>query len=456
MSKVSVIIPTYKGAAFLGEAIQSVLDQTYPDLELIVVNDGSPDNTTEVVGEFVDPRLKYFVHETNRGVGKARHTGLQSSSGEIIAFLDQDDFFHPEKLQAHVEHYKTFPDVGFTYNARFELNYSSKTIRDISRPPKHISLADLVLWFPLSPSDVVLRKEWAQQMDMLNSFRGAEITHFGRLYLDGCKFGCVDRALNFRRYHSGRKINNLVGECQKEINNQIQIFSDPRCPPDALALRGIAHANIYMYWAYLAYAQNETSVGQEFVREAVREKPSILQGMPCELLTNFLINCIDDEGQDHEIRLRNVFSQLPPELVWLSDHYAWAVAQGYLLKGARALIWGRFNDGRMHFERAINFGAQMNESFISTVTSQLVNYEIEFGAEATEGILASFSPYLLQLGGRAGVRRLNSTYMVNSAFHHYRSGDYRSVRENLIRAILENPKYLTNRGVLAVLKHSIK
>ncbi len=455
MSKVSVIIPTYNGAQYLGEAIESVLNQTFPDFEIIVVNDASPDNTDNVIEKFSDSRIKYIIHETNKGPDVARLTGLNASKGEIIALLDQDDFFHPEKLQAHVEYFNSHPEVGFTYNARFELDYSAKNIRDISRPPKHISLADLVLWFPLSPSDVMLRKEWAKQMDMLNSFRGAEITHFSRLYMNGCKFGCVERALNYRRYHSGRKIRNLAGECQKEINNQIQIFSDPRCPPEVLSLRGIAHANLYMYWAFLAYAQDETDVGQEFVREAIRLKPSIVQGTPCELLTNFLINCIDDEGLDHEIRLRNVFNQLPPELVWLSDQYDWAVAQGYLLRGARAMIWGRSEDGHKHFQQAADWGAQLNESFISTVISQLINYEIEFGADAALDVLNSLTSSLIRLAGRKGVKSLTSCYRVNASFHRYRSGEYTSVRGDLLRAILENPKYLTNRGVLSMLWHSI-
>ena len=85
--KVSVIIPTYGGADHLSEAIQSVLDQTYPHFELFVVNDGSPDNTDEVMAKFADPRLIYRVHAQNQGVDQARKTGLDVSTGDIVAFL---------------------------------------------------------------------------------------------------------------------------------------------------------------------------------------------------------------------------------------------------------------------------------------------------------------------------------------------------------------------------------
>lgn len=454
LPKVSVIIPTYSGAAFLGEAIQSVLGQTYSNFELIIVNDASPDRTTEIVTQFDDQRLKYIVHDKNQGADQARHTALQASTGDIIALLDQDDFFHPEKLQAHVSFLENQPEIGFTYNARFELNYSARTIRDISRPPRTINLADLVLWFPLSPSDVVLRRKWAVQMDLVSGSRGAEILHFSHLFLSGCKFGSVDRALNYRRYHSGRTIRNLASACESELNNQIKVFSDPRCPAEVLALRHIAHSNIYMYWAYLAFAQDETALGQKLVREAVRLKPAIVAGTPCELVNHFLINCIDDESRDHEPLLQKVLAQLPPELTRLSDQYGWAAGQGYLLKGARAVIWDRPADGRRHFDHAARLGAGVDEPFLSGLIHQVLNYEKEFGAAAAQDVLRALIPYAKKLGGQAGVRQLNGYYSINRAFHSYHSGDYAGVPTSVLQAIANEPRYLANRGVLSILVRS--
>ncbi len=214
--------------------------------------------------------------------------------------------FHPEKLRAHVELFAALPEVGFGYNDRFELDFSAESIRDLWRPPSDISLADLVLWFPIAPSDVVLRREWAEQIDLLGgslSWCGGEIVFFGELYLSGCRFAKVPRALNYRRHHSQRIIRDLVGGCESEIYAQRKIFTDPRCPTDVRALQPIAHANLYMFWAYRALAQHETRIGREFVREAVRQKPSIVQGTPGELVEHFLINAIDDENLDHEVLL---------------------------------------------------------------------------------------------------------------------------------------------------------
>jgi glycosyltransferase involved in cell wall biosynthesis len=111
MPKVSVVIPTYNYGRFLGEAIQSVLDQTYQDFEIFVVDDGSTDNTKEVVISFKDHRIKY-VYKKNSGVSAARNTGICASDGEYIAFLDSDDTWLPQNLELKVKLLDSHPKVA--------------------------------------------------------------------------------------------------------------------------------------------------------------------------------------------------------------------------------------------------------------------------------------------------------------------------------------------------------
>jgi glycosyltransferase involved in cell wall biosynthesis len=99
---VSVIIPVYRGERFLAQAIESALAQTYRDIELIVVDDGSPDRSEEsIAAHFGDPRLTY-IRQDNRGVAAARNHGIRASAGQLIAFLDQDDVWLPDKLGRQV------------------------------------------------------------------------------------------------------------------------------------------------------------------------------------------------------------------------------------------------------------------------------------------------------------------------------------------------------------------
>jgi glycosyltransferase involved in cell wall biosynthesis len=112
---VSVYTPTYNYGRFLGEAIQSVLDQTFQDWELIVVDDGSTDGTREVVDAFADPRIHY-VYQENQGNPAARNTALRLARGEYVACLDADDAWFPEKLEKQVAKLDSLPPtVGLVY-----------------------------------------------------------------------------------------------------------------------------------------------------------------------------------------------------------------------------------------------------------------------------------------------------------------------------------------------------
>jgi glycosyltransferase involved in cell wall biosynthesis len=456
--RVSVVIPAYNNAEFLGEAIESVLDQTYPNFELIVVNDASPDNTNGIVGKFKDPRIKYIVHEENHGLAATRNTGMRASTGEFIALLDGDDILHPEKLQAHVEFYNSNPDTGVTYNARFELNHSSKTIRELWRPPTTVTLADLVLGFPFSPSDMVLRREWAFRVNLFDeshTYYGEDLDINCRLALAGCKFASVDRALNYRRFHSGRVIKDMRAFHEDEIRPLYKIFADPRFPSEIMYLRDFALSNRFISWTNMAFDQEETALGQEYCREAVRLNPSVTEGHPCQLVDSFLSYCILDESRNHEILLRRIFAQLPSELRKLSDQCEWATARGYLLKGTRAVMWGRHGDGQDHFARAVALGAQIDTLFLRQLTAQLLSYEAEFGSGTAGEFLQRISPFFESLGGRESIPLLKACYSVNRAFRSFSAHEYQDVMSQAMTAILNDPNYLTNRGVLAIMIRSI-
>ena len=102
MPKVSVIIPTFNRCRPVVRAIRSAMEQTFKDLEIIVVDDGSSDATKSTVGQLPGP-LKFITHPSNRGVSAARNTGIQHATSPYIAFLDSDDHWLPDKLKVQVE-----------------------------------------------------------------------------------------------------------------------------------------------------------------------------------------------------------------------------------------------------------------------------------------------------------------------------------------------------------------
>lgn len=110
---VSVIIPTYNHARYVGDAVDSVLRQTYQDFELIVIDDGSTDDSRDVIARF-GSRLRY-VRQENRGLAAARNTGLAIAGGELVALLDADDLYEPEFLLTLVELLRAQPHAGAAY-----------------------------------------------------------------------------------------------------------------------------------------------------------------------------------------------------------------------------------------------------------------------------------------------------------------------------------------------------
>lgn len=110
---VSVIIPTYRRASLLALALERVRRQTYRHLEIIVVDDGSPDNTAEVVrvNAAQDDRVRYIRHERNKGLPAGRNTGVRAAGGEYIAFLDDDDEWRPDKIERQLRAMNGFDAV---------------------------------------------------------------------------------------------------------------------------------------------------------------------------------------------------------------------------------------------------------------------------------------------------------------------------------------------------------
>lgn len=130
MPKVSVVIPTFGRPELLSRAVHSVLSQSLNDLEIVVVIDGDDPSTVERLRSFEDPRLRFIAHESKKGAGQARDTGADASTGEWVAFLDDDDEWLPKKLEKQLECVRTKPAVLMT------LSYVVSSLKTTVQPAK--------------------------------------------------------------------------------------------------------------------------------------------------------------------------------------------------------------------------------------------------------------------------------------------------------------------------------
>jgi glycosyltransferase involved in cell wall biosynthesis len=163
---VSVVIPTYNRYTLLKRAINSLLAQTHPVDEIIVIDDGSTDNTKQITKDF--PNIIY-IYQSNRGVSAARNVGIQRAKNEWIAFLDSDDEWHQEKLQKQVAFHQNNPDILMSYTAE-------KWVRDgkvVKIPKKYRKIGldafvENLSYCNIAPSSVLLHKKLLDRVGLFD------------------------------------------------------------------------------------------------------------------------------------------------------------------------------------------------------------------------------------------------------------------------------------------------
>jgi glycosyltransferase involved in cell wall biosynthesis len=142
---VSVIIPTYNRAAYIKRCLESVLTQTYSNLEIIVIDDNSEDNTEEIIKNYNDERIKYIKRTGKRGVCQARNEAIKASKGEYIIFQDSDDVYLPQKIEKHLQSFKDKDNrekIGAVHSAWWKLkeNPNEKISFPVTIPDDKIRL----------------------------------------------------------------------------------------------------------------------------------------------------------------------------------------------------------------------------------------------------------------------------------------------------------------------------
>lgn len=153
---ISVIIPAYNCAPFVPAAIQSAFDQTYPNVEVVVVNDGSPDNTDEVVQPFLD-RIVYFK-QANKGLSGARNAGFHQSKGEFVCFLDADDTLLPLKFEKQIALFHKEPDLGVVISGYLDIDSDGMTVIQSVEKHWHRDALDHLLIHEVFPVHAALIK----------------------------------------------------------------------------------------------------------------------------------------------------------------------------------------------------------------------------------------------------------------------------------------------------------
>ncbi len=215
--RVSVIIPCYNGEQFLAEAIESALAQRYPDVEVIIVDDGSADGSRTVVARFLeDPRVRLLEHDSNMGIAAARNTGIRASTGELIGLLDQDDIWLPEKLALQVPSFSRdgSNDPGLVFSDTFTADEEGRprggppklpVPPDLNNLSKENALRKLFAGNFITTASVLVRKECFDTLGLLDEsiLGGADDCEFWLRLAGRYRIEFVNERVAIRRLHSG-------------------------------------------------------------------------------------------------------------------------------------------------------------------------------------------------------------------------------------------------------------
>jgi len=450
---VSVIIPTFNRAHFLKQAIESALSQTYPSVEIIVVDDGSSDQTPQVVEPYLD-RVQY-IRQENSGIAAARNRGLQAAHGTYINFLDDDDLFRPEKLAHQVAVLENRPEVGLVH-CRYEyIDQDGQLHSRVGPMPEGDARARLLRRQFVRASAALIRRSWLDKVGPFNEKLSLASEHemLLRIALAGSPFACVQQHLCAYRVQRGQKLERLV-QSESEFLQVIEWgFQQPGLPAELKMMRKECLAGWHFFFSLRYYAVERWEDAQRNLAQALADNP-LLASAQDAFFSALIQQALDNRVQGAQRYLIGVFAHLPPAIASMVSYRDVLLAWTQVGLALRFLQSGKTDDAQTLFLSAIT---DYPDILIQTDTiAQMVATTAMSMAPEPDTFVELMFDQLPAHAMEWGMmrRRVRADVNIACAFDDYFIGHYRSVVQRVWKALMNRPAWLTNRGVLSILVKS--
>lgn len=260
---VSAVIAVYNGEDFIQRAVQSVLDQTYPVTQLIIVDDGSTDNTPDVLEAFGDNPIIFVVRQPNQGQATAKNRGAREATGSLIAFLDADDFWNNDKLEQQVDHFNN-KDVAVVYSNRTYIGLDDAPLQkqpEVKVRPSG-KITDALIVENLIPfGSTVVRRDVFEKMGGFDQSlsMGIDWDLWLRVSVEW-QFKYVDKYLLNYRIWPGQMSTNVEGRYKGALHI-LKNFLLKHGDTVSTGARRSAFADTYAHRGYYRVARNEDHIG---------------------------------------------------------------------------------------------------------------------------------------------------------------------------------------------------
>lgn len=365
---VSVILPTYNRANMVRHAIESVLEQTYTDFEVIVVDDGSTDNTMETLAPFAG-RIHYIRKDNEGFAALARNAAMKHARGEFIALIDSDDTWTPTKLETQMRMFQEQPDTGLVSGHVGIIDTNGHLI---DPGPVHkwlhatnVELQDIVLRSPLHASTLLIRRNHMNDsLPFDPRFRICEDWHLCLTIAAKAPIRFVDDVIAHLRIHESNSTNAFVSSdiIAERLLHRLTVIEEvfPTfniAPTNADSLQAQAIAQEYVFAAIPNYMNGELELGRQQLQIA-SEKDSVNWGGGenlVNLITHYANILFQHRGDAETLRfLRNLFNHAPSSLTASTTLQRKVFARTYLfILGATAISRGQTRKARANIIRGL-------------------------------------------------------------------------------------------------------
>lgn len=275
LPRVSVVVPLYNTASFIRRALESVLNQTMGDLELIVVDDGSTDDSLAAVQSFDDARLR-IVHQSNQGASAARNRGLRDARAPYVAFLDGDDFWREDKLECQLAVLDANPELDLVF-ARCTVvdEQEAPLVLTGPCPDGPMSYSDLLSEnFIRNGSTVLVRRDALVAAGSFDPAFAACNDYEAWLRVSALRprnLVCVQQYLTFYRRRGGQISSNW--RVMRDAFEQLMVKMQTLRPQETARSGCSARRNMYRYLALVAYRGGETKSALGLLLDSFRARP---------------------------------------------------------------------------------------------------------------------------------------------------------------------------------------
>jgi len=440
---VSVIIPTYNRSKLLQQAVESVLNQTYPAIEVIVVDDGSPDDTEAVMKQY-SGRIIY-LKQANQGVSAARNFGFRTASGQYINFMDDDDLFMPAKIERQMQVFEKQPEMGLVHCGFVYVDEQGSPLDKVGRLPEREVLKNLIYRCFFWSGAPLIRRHCLERVGLFDEETWSACEEWDlwlRIALD-FPVACAQETLGaYRMVPDSRMIANLTRLENGVFATMDRVFSAPQLPAEIATLKDHVYSNHHFHISNRYYASGHWTEAQRSLTQTLALNPQLLE-KPEDMLQRFYFGALNVRTADPFQFVNDVFDHLPPGTESLQPYREQLLGKVYAGVALRNYGLGHLDEAQQQLTEALTLQPQwldQPEEFLKLVRDTALTSFLDAPADFLAQLFNHLPPCAESL--RIYHAPVLAQVYTGLALQNYGSGHIDVARGQLAQAFALNPELL--------------